>query len=427
MIIAEKEIKLFETNDETIKEIIASMSMMNGKIELKVDKDGIISAINQSAEKIKINAGMIDLDGYVTISSLSGNGTTTIDGSNIKTGLISADRLDIDSIFAKDITATGSITGVTLNGVKGTIASFEINDTNLTGGNIAIYNGSTLNGGYVEVWGSEIEDTRAALFGTGVILTDTRKDEAIGTFRMQQDSDIRYTTLHLGYGNKKGDTTGTIELDGYEQHAKIGDIRLWGKTNEIETGSITASRDLTLGGNIYLKNGKALLGMATSGEYTNLVNMSSNDNVVIGYGGRKSTNIYGGTGIRFLFKEYTDDNGNYIGWKPYYEQGDSVKLHWDGAGYITNAGTYVKFTIPLSRPILMIPPVTVANVQGMKIRQNGNYLYGSSAEAGTKKITYEASANKEWVRITAIMQTADVNAINNASCGIEADIEIMFN
>ena len=75
----------------------------------------------------------------------------------------------------------------------------------------------------------------------------------------------------------------------------------------------------------------------------------------------------------------------------------------------------------------MIPPVTVANVQGMKIRQNGNYLYGSSAEAGTKKITYEASANKEWVRITAIMQTADVNAINNASCGIEADIEIMFN
>lgn len=71
MIIAEKEIKLFETNDKTIKKILTSMSMMNGKIELKVDKDGIISVINQSAEKIKINAEMIDLDGYVTLSSLS--------------------------------------------------------------------------------------------------------------------------------------------------------------------------------------------------------------------------------------------------------------------------------------------------------------------------------------------------------------------
>ena len=89
------------------------------RIELKVDKDGIISAINQSAETVKIAAGKIDLSGYVTVSALSGNGTTTIDGSNIKTGTISADRLDIDSIFAKDITATGSITGVTLNGATG--------------------------------------------------------------------------------------------------------------------------------------------------------------------------------------------------------------------------------------------------------------------------------------------------------------------
>ena len=112
------------------------------RIELKVDKDGIISAINQSAETVKITAGKIDLSGYVTVSALSGNGTTTIDGSNIKTGTISADRLDIDSIFAKDITATGSITGVTLNGATGSfdgritasegiIGGFYINENSL--------------------------------------------------------------------------------------------------------------------------------------------------------------------------------------------------------------------------------------------------------------------------------------------------------
>ena len=100
----------------------STIGQLPDKIELKVSKDGIISAINQTAESIKINASKIDLSGYVTIASLAGNGTTTIDGSNIKTGTISADRLDVNSIFAKDITATGTITGVTLNGATGSFS-----------------------------------------------------------------------------------------------------------------------------------------------------------------------------------------------------------------------------------------------------------------------------------------------------------------
>ncbi len=59
------------------------------KVEVgKADADKIISIINQTAEKITISASKIDLSGYVTINSLKGNGTTTIDGSNIKTGVI---------------------------------------------------------------------------------------------------------------------------------------------------------------------------------------------------------------------------------------------------------------------------------------------------------------------------------------------------
>ncbi len=65
-------------------------TQLAGEIELKVEKDGIISAINQTAETIKIQASKIELSGYVTVNSLSGNGTTTIDGSNIKTGIISS-------------------------------------------------------------------------------------------------------------------------------------------------------------------------------------------------------------------------------------------------------------------------------------------------------------------------------------------------
>ena len=72
-----------------IKVVSDSITMRVEKVELgKADADKIISIINQTAEKITISASKIDLSGYVTINSLRGNGTTTIDGSNIKTGVI---------------------------------------------------------------------------------------------------------------------------------------------------------------------------------------------------------------------------------------------------------------------------------------------------------------------------------------------------
>lgn len=76
-----------EVSDE-VQKLNSSITLTNEKIETKVDKDGIISSINQTAERIKISASKIDLQGYVTITNLAENGTTTINGSNIKTGVI---------------------------------------------------------------------------------------------------------------------------------------------------------------------------------------------------------------------------------------------------------------------------------------------------------------------------------------------------
>lgn len=59
----------------------------------KVDKDSIISTINQSAEAVTIDANKISLKGVVTADSLAGNGTTTINGANIMTGTLSVDSL----------------------------------------------------------------------------------------------------------------------------------------------------------------------------------------------------------------------------------------------------------------------------------------------------------------------------------------------
>lgn len=131
-------------------------------IEMTVKKDGVISAINQTSESVKISADKIsltaaglveiinggttkisadklNLSGYVTISSLSGAGTSTIDGSNIKTGKISTDRLDVNGIFAKDITATGTISGAVLKGASGQFTGTVDAETLYVKGKIQIY------------------------------------------------------------------------------------------------------------------------------------------------------------------------------------------------------------------------------------------------------------------------------------------------
>lgn len=53
----------------------------------------IVSAINVSGAKISESALNIDLSGFVTFNSLKTPGSTTIDGGNITTGYISADRI----------------------------------------------------------------------------------------------------------------------------------------------------------------------------------------------------------------------------------------------------------------------------------------------------------------------------------------------
>lgn len=102
------------------------------EISTKVEKNGIISSINQSAESVTINANKINLTGYATFSGLS-DGTTVINGGCIKTGQIDAERIK-----------SGTLSGMTLSGayidcysLKSMSSSSSY--TELTAGNIEIY------------------------------------------------------------------------------------------------------------------------------------------------------------------------------------------------------------------------------------------------------------------------------------------------
>lgn len=89
-------------------------------IELRVEKNGVISAINQSAESVTINASKINLQGYVTVTDLSTSGSTTINGSNITTGTINCSLLNGGEINGQTIRG-GNIYGTHIEG--GTIYS----------------------------------------------------------------------------------------------------------------------------------------------------------------------------------------------------------------------------------------------------------------------------------------------------------------
>lgn len=114
-------------------------------------------------------------------------------------------------------------------------------------------------------------------------------------------------------------------------------------------------------------------------------------------------------------------------WRPYFCTGDSISAAFGTAGYITNASKDVTFIIPLSRPIVGNPTVTVASVEGLMVRQNNKYLYGGSSTKYVKpsKYTVRSTLSGSCIYVVATMQnTTDVT--NNSPCGIYAYIKITF-
>lgn len=196
------------------------------------------------------------------------------------------------------------------------------------------------------------------------------------------------------------------------------------------------------GGDVYLDDGIDLLlanahyvyGHDTSGNERQLIGYSSNDNTVIGKGGydanEGTTNLYGNS-LKFFVKTAG------VSYKPYYEDGDSISGDWYGAGFISSSASKVYFTIPLAKPVIGSPSVSVSSVDGLQIRQvaaahsdeknAGVYVYGSGASTYAKPSSYTAtvSMSGNYIRIAANMSNT-TNALNNTPCGIAASIKITF-
>lgn len=189
---------------------------------------------------------------------------------------------------------------------------------------------------------------------------------------------------------------------------------------------VTANGHIDVQKNIYINtNGSGIFGRDTDGTNRELIVMDGNNKLSIGYGqyshGGRETVLQGGNKLTFRLK-----NPNAT-WRPYMSKGYSFNTTIQVGGYITNSSKDVTFQLPLNNPVIGSPTVTIASVDGLCVRQNNKYLYGSAASTFAKPSSYSGTLvnGGNHIKITAKMANT-TNVENNSACGIYASIKVTF-
>lgn len=169
----------FDTRIEDAEGSVSALSQSLTSITTRIETaEGNISTVTQTADKINwliasgtsssnftmtdraisLVADTIDLSGYVTISALETAGKTTINGSNITTGTIHADRIDTSALKVKTIYST----------------SGKVSLTEYSSNNMYIGGDGTWNYSYTYIFaGSQIKLASWDGVGTHALIFDT--------------------------------------------------------------------------------------------------------------------------------------------------------------------------------------------------------------------------------------------------------------
>lgn len=186
-------------------------------------------------------------------------------------------------------------------------------------------------------------------------------------------------------------------------------------------------RDSTIDGNVSV-TGNVILKTSNKGVQgihpetnvaTRLIHLSNYGDTLIGYDGYKNQNgnshICGNDIMHYI------SSVGEVAYRPYYKAGDSIDFVVKTAGFITNSGKAVAFTIPLSMPIIGSPTARVTTDNGFILRQDGNYTHGSDGAAGTyvkaTSFSIEDNYNGGFV-VTAIFNMDTGSVVNNSHIGI---------
>lgn len=188
-------------------------------------------------------------------------------------------------------------------------------------------------------------------------------------------------------------------------------------------GNINVNRDIGLAGNIWTTNQSKIYSTNVDGKQKVVMVLCDSDNdLSIGYG--SWINKDGDTYLRgrdvYLGASST---ASYTTYRPYYRRGDSIDVRMGTAGYVTSGTKEFYFTIPLGKPVVGNPSVSVSSINGLIIRQNSKYIIKSDWVQPDRYSAY--IRNNNAVSVIAFWNNT-TNAENNSPVGIDANIRITF-
>lgn len=222
--------------------------------------------------------------------------------------------------------------------------------------------------------------------------------------------------LVIGTYNTPGDYAFIIGNGKYESRSNAFTVSRSGDVKA--AGSVTAT---------------ALYGTFTDGTSSAMIKITADDVLHVGLGQYSkctdsgySTWINAGADLRFRLKSPS------VNWRPYYTKGDSVSVKIYRAGYITTGKKELMFFVPLSKPIVGNPTVSVSSVDGLVVRQNGDYCFRGviSVDYPDEPVTpdsYTAAVVGGGCGINIKAKFSDTSYVtNNDACGVYASIKITF-
>lgn len=189
-------------------------------------------------------------------------------------------------------------------------------------------------------------------------------------------------------------------------------------------GNINANKDIGVTGNLWFsQDGGAFFVTTSDGKQLNLLDLYNvNKDTVLGWG--QYANKSGGTlicghDIAFNVSSGASD----ASYHPYYRRGHSIDVRMGTAGYVTSGTKEFYFTIPLGKPVVGNPSVSISSINGLIIRQNSKYIIKAD---WVQPDRYSATVrDNNAIGVIAFWNNA-TNAANNSPVGIDANIRITF-
>lgn len=191
-------------------------------------------------------------------------------------------------------------------------------------------------------------------------------------------------------------------------------------------GNLNANRDIGVGGNMWFNQNNGILFVTRNdGVQLEAINTCDGENNLsfgwTNYNEQRGDTYVGGKDVYFR----VSGGASKVGYRPYYRRGDTIDVYLHTSGYATTGGKDILFLVPLSKPIIDSPTVSVSSINGLALRQNNSYPHNSSnyCKPASYRVTDVTHAFGFNVRASFDNNTG---VTNNSPIGIVANIRITF-